>query len=261
MKKDNIYKGLLIIGALIFVSACNKVLDRKPQDAITDLNFWQTTDELKIYCNNFYPSLYVPDQTADVQSDNCVPNSPNSWLFNLAVVPSSGGGWSSSDWSNIRNANYFLSHYQQVNGVQADIDQYVGEIHFFRAWEYFNKVKSFGDVPWINKDLNVNDTSFLFMSRTSREVVVDSIIADLEYAASHLKAPQDLELGRINKFAALQLLSRVALYEGTWMKYRNIDGWNPYLQQAVNASKEIMDNGGLIFLLLMPNIILKRMIL
>lgn len=244
MKLKNIFITLQLALLVVLASSCEKVLNRKPQDAITDFNYWKTPDDLKLYCNNFYTSLYIPNQFSDEQSDDCVPNTPDSWLYGLATVPESGGGWSAADWENIRNANYFLTHYQTVTGDQSEIDQYLGEIHFFRAYEYFQKVKRFGDVPWINKDLNVNDTSFLYMKRTSRKIVIDSILADLDIAVDHLETPEQLEIGRINKYAALQFMARVCLYEGTWMKYRNISDWEPYLEKAVTTASNIMQNGG-----------------
>ncbi|WP_300602390.1 RagB/SusD family nutrient uptake outer membrane protein [Niabella sp.] len=235
---------LYILACLVFATSCKKVLDRTPQDAITDLNFWSSIDNLKLYCNNFYGSLYVPGATADNQSDNSVPNTVNTWLYGDAVVPASGGGWGYSNWSNIRNANYFLARYQQVVDDPALINRYVGEIKFFRANEYFNKVKSFGDVPWINKDLNINDSAFLYKPRTPRQTVIDSVIADLNAAVAYLPLPANAELGRLHKYAALQLLARVNLYQGTWMKYRNVSGWQTYLTNAATAAKQIMDNGG-----------------
>lgn len=244
MKNKHIFL-ILFSGWLLFTAvSCSKILDRRPEDSISDLNYWQTADELKLFCNNFYPELYEPSSTADNQSDNCVPNSPDSWLYGLTTVPSSGGGWAYADWSYIRNANYFLTHYQTAAGSPEEIKEYLGEIHFFRAYEYFNKVKSFGDVPWINKNLNVNDTSFLYQPRTNRKFVVDSIIADLKFAIANLPLPDQVELGRLHKYAAEQMLARVCLYEGTWMKYRNQAGWEPYLDLAASAAKDIMDKGG-----------------
>jgi hypothetical protein len=242
MKTKNI--PLLAIAFLVMASlaSCHKILDRKPQDAITDLNYWQTTDELKLYCNAFYTGLSVPSTTSDNQSDNVVPSTPNPWLYNQAVVPSTGGGWATGDWSTIRNANYFLSHYQTVAGDQNEINQYLSEILFFRAYNYFAKIQTFGDVPWINKNLNTNDSSYLYMPRTPRQTVVDSIIADLTFAANHMYAKSS-EAGRLHKYAAWQLLARVALYQGTYMKYRNISGWEAYLNTAVSAAQEIMNSG------------------
>ena len=233
---------LYIIALLTLGTSCKKVLDRSPQDAITDLNFWKSVDNLKLYCNNFYGRLSVPTSTSDNQSDNCVPNTPNAFLYNQMVVPAKGGGWAYSDWQYIRNANYFLTHYQEVVDDPAVINQYVGEIKFFRAYEYFNKVKSFGDVPWINQDLNTNDSAFLYKPRTPRQTVIDSVIADLNFAVANLPTPDKAELGRLHKYAALQMLARVNLYQGTWMKYRNNSGWEAYLNNAVAAAKQIMQS-------------------
>jgi hypothetical protein len=238
--KNRIYFFLL---GLIVVASCKKVLDTKPEGVATDANFWTTTDNLKIYANNFYPSLYVPTQNSDDTSDNCVTNSPNPWLYGFTAVPTSGGGWSATDWANIRNANYFLTHYQTATGDAAEINQYVGEIRFFRANEYFSKVRTFGDVPWINKDLNINDSGYLYRARDPQQTVVDSILADLQFAAANLKLPENLDAGRVHKYAAMQLLARVALYQASYMKYRGLSGWQTYMTLAAGTAQQMMSSG------------------
>lgn len=234
---------ILFCFAVTVLASCKKVLDTEPEGVVTDDNFWTSSDNLELYANNFYTSLYVADQNADDQSDNCVTSSPNTWLYGTATIPNSGGGWSTSDWANIRNTNYFLTHYQTVVGDAAEINQYVGEIRFFRANEYFNKVRTFGDVPWINKDLNTSDTSYLYKARDPQQLVIDSVIEDLNFAVDNLKEPEDVELGRLHKYAAMQLLARVALYQATYMKYRSMQGWETYMNLAANTAQQIMATG------------------
>lgn len=237
------FKYLIVfICFIIGVVSCD-ITDTVPKDAITDLNYWRKVDDLKLFANNFYPTLSGPSHSLDAQSDNCVTNTPDNRLFNNMVVPGTGGGWSNNDWNNIRNTNYFLARYQTVEGNKRDINHYVGEVRFFRAHEYFNKIKRFGDVPWVDKDLSTTDEDILTKPRDPRKFVVEKIIEDLEFAANNLKLPEEVENGRLHKYAALQLLARVALYEGTWMKYRNIDGWEPFLQKAVNATETIINEG------------------
>ncbi len=236
-------KFYVIIFLLLAGFTSCEVTDTVPDDAITDLNYWKKPEDLKLFANQLYTTLSGPSQSLDNTSDNIVENNPNTRLFNNMIVPGSGGGWSSGDWTNIRNLNYFLTHYQTVQGNAADINHYVGEIRFFRANEYFNKVKRFGDVPWIDKDLTITDKDLLQRARDPRKFVIDKIIEDLNFAVSNLKTPNNVESGRLHKYAALQMLSRVCLYEGTWMKYRNITGWEAYLQKAVTASEEIMNAG------------------
>lgn len=224
------------------ITSCD-VTNTIPEDAITDLNYWTKIDDLKQYANSFYTTLSGPSQWYDNTSDNAVTNSPDNWLFDNAVVPGTGGGWATSNWTNIRNLNYFLSRYQTVIGDEEDINHYVGEIRFFRANEYFNKVKTFGDVPWYDVDLTTQDEELLMKGRDPRKFVIDKILEDLDFATNSLKEPEELEKGRLHKYAALQLKARVALYEGTWMKYRNLTGWEEYLEKAVTASSEIISSG------------------
>ena len=238
--KNILYIFIMLL--LVALVSCN-VTDTIPEDAITDLNYWRKTDDLKLFANQFYTTLSAPSATYDVGTDNAVPNSPDNRLFNNMIVPGTGGGWSNSDWTNIRNANYFLTHYQTVEGTAEDINQYVGEVRFFRANEYFAKTKRFGDVPWIDKDLTTTDADFLQKARDPQKNVIDKVIEDLEFATANLKDPANVESGRLHKYAALQMLSRVCLYEGTWLKYRNLTGWEPYLQKAVLASETIMNSG------------------
>jgi starch-binding outer membrane protein, SusD/RagB family len=161
-----------------------------------------------------------------------------------ALSPTSGAGW---DWENIRQANYFLQYCHNATGVEADINHYIGEVRFFRAFLYFDKVQRFGDVPWISKPLNTESPE-LFAARDNRSAVVDSIIADLDAAIAFLKPATRAEHFRINRETAMLLKARVALYEGTWQKYhagtpfgvQGSDG-RKFLEIAAQASGQLMN--------------------
>ncbi|MGC1392083.1 MAG: RagB/SusD family nutrient uptake outer membrane protein [Bacteroidales bacterium] len=238
---------IIIAGMLLIISSCSKVIDTIPEDSITDLNYWKTPADMQLFANGFYNTLDGPTYNSqvfyDAATDNYLPSTPDPRFFNNLSVPATGGGWAATDWANIRNLNYVLTHYQTVVGDPTDIKQNLGEIKFFRANEYFNKVKSFGDVPWVSKNLNVTDVNILYAARTPMNVVIDSIIADLQFAVANLKLPSQLPVGRLHKYAAEVMLARVALFEGTYLKYRGQSG-NAYLTIAVNACQDIMTNGG-----------------
>lgn len=239
--KTKFYIGIILF--LAVMQACD-VTDRIPESMITDLNYWTKVEDLKLYSRSFYTTLTVPETGyPDVQSDICVPSQKNSTLFDNRTVPTGSDGWSSGDWGNIRACNYFMTHYQTVQGDQTDINHYVGEIRFFRAREYFNKVKRFGDVPWYDVDLQTNDTELLYKGRDPRLSVVNHIIDDLKFAATNMKEPSLVSKGQLHKYVAYALLARVCLYEGTWMKYRGITGWETLLKEAANAAETIIDSG------------------
>lgn len=232
---------IFCISLILVFLACD-VTDRVPDDAITDRTYWRKTEDLKMYTRYFYSTLSLPNYH-DGGSDMVVPNSKNNYLFGTSTVPQGDDGWSYGDWANIRRCNYFLTHYQTVEGPEMEINHYVGEARFFRANEYFNKLKQFGDVPWYDRDIQANDKELLYKERDPRSLIVSKIVEDLEFAANNMMLPSKSEKGQLHKYAAYQLLARVCLFEASWMKYSGISGWEPLMKKASDAAKIIMDSG------------------
>lgn len=225
-------------------SACY-VTDKSPIDSMTDASYWKTVQDLKLYANGLYGNLDAPSVTKDNTSDNCVTTNYSSWLFNELTIPATAGdaGWS---WTNIRSCNFFLQRYQTVDGTESEINQYVAEVRFFRALDYYGKIKSFGDVPWYEKDLKTTDTDELYQARDSRDYVLGKVIEDLEFAIEWLPDYGKQESGRLTKDAARAQLARICLYYGTYKKYHNEAGSptsEELLNKAVSLSAEIINSG------------------
>lgn len=246
---------------MLAMLGCKKsFLERSPMTAISDADYWKTANDLRFYTNSFYATFpsYIGAyftlanfSADDNTSDNMVNRAYSGFLNGEATLPASGGGWSYGDWSNIRRVNYFLEKYPNAVGSQADINKYLGEILFFKASFYFDKLRRFGDVPWISKVLTVSDSSELYTPRLPRNIVVDSIMGILDKAISILpaKGASGYEQFRIYKELAALLQSRIALYEGTWEKYHagtpfGVAGSNgtKFLQKAAEAAQIVMSN-------------------
>src|SRR5690606_15402196 len=118
--------------------------------------------------------------------------------------------------------------------------RYEGEIRFFKSFYYFDKLVTFGEVPWIDKDLNI-DSEELFLPRDSRETVISKIIENLDFAIEHL--PEESSTNRLTKYAALAFKTEVSLFEGTFRKYHNIGNYEDLLRQAADAAERIIDSG------------------
>ena len=224
-------------------TACD-VTDKSPIDSLTDASYWRTVQDLKLYANGLYGNLDAPSVTKDNTSDNCVTTSYSSWLFNESSVPATAGsaGWT---WGNIRTCNFFLQRYETVSGTESEINQYVAEVRFFRALDYFGKIKAFGDVPWYEKDLQTTDKDELYKARDSKDFVLGKIIEDLEFAITWLPDLGKQESGRLTKDAARTQLARVCLYYGTYKKYHN-ESEPPtsgeLLSKAITLTNEIMNS-------------------
>jgi hypothetical protein len=154
-------------------------------------------------------------------------------------------GWS---WSDLRNINYFIANCNDPKLSVSIRNNYLGIARFFRAWFYFEKVKRFGNVPWIGKPLEVSDKELLFKSQDSRKLIIDSIIADLNFASENITSKSENTRSLITKYVAYAFLARVCLYEGTYRKYHTQLGLtstsNALLEQAATAAKKVMDEGG-----------------
>ncbi|MFA6832888.1 MAG: RagB/SusD family nutrient uptake outer membrane protein, partial [Bacteroidaceae bacterium] len=114
----------------------------------------------------------------------------------------------------------------------------------FRGWFYGVKVEHYGDVQWINKALKT-DSPELFMKRDAREVVMDSVLLDLNFATTYL--PSDWgdgnAPGRLNRWGALLIKARICLFEGTFRKYHGISDYERWISEAKDAAYELMTQG------------------
>ena len=233
-------QSILVAVTLLTVS-CNDYLDRFPKDSFSEPTFFKTENDLIYYANQFYGSLPVQRMDNDNNSDNMVPQNINTFLAGTYTVPGSGGGWASGDWANIRSCNYFLEHYSRAE--TSFKERYAGEVRFFRALFYWYKVVNFGDVPLLLKALDDNSEE-LYGPREKREKVMDEVVLeDLKFAVANLPEKNRAAAGRLHKDAARALMSRICLWEGTYRKYRNIEGADTYLDACVKASEELMDAG------------------
>ncbi len=90
------------------------------------------------------------------------------------------------------------------------------------------------------------EDSTLYPSRSPRQKVIDSAYADFDFAAANCPQASALsaaEYGRITRSAALAYKSRVALFEGTWDKYRGIGNATSNLQIALDAANTVITEG------------------
>src|SRR5690606_13702459 len=97
-------------------------------------------------------------------------------------------------------------------------NHYGGLARLFRAWFYYNMVKKFGDVPWYSKTLSDTDPD-LYKARDPRKLVMDSVLADLNFACAHIRVAKNTSSSRITRNVALAMKSRICLFEGTMRKY------------------------------------------
>ncbi|NOW98056.1 RagB/SusD family nutrient uptake outer membrane protein [Mucilaginibacter sp. SG564] len=250
MKKFHIIAIIGMMLSILSLYSCKKdsFLTRYPVSDITEQNFFNNASDLDTYSNGFYsyvptlPSQLLGDsyRAGDVQSDNTENFPFNKVVAGQLVLPStaSQAGWT---WTYLKTVNYFLQNYQKANAPQTVKNHYVGVARFFRAWFYFDKAKRFGALPWYGRAIAPNDIADLYKARDSRQLVMDSVMADLRFAVNNVNPTGPS--GTITKWVALSLMARVGLHEGTFRKYQGIDGSQSFLKTADSAALAVMQSG------------------
>jgi hypothetical protein len=248
---------LLLAGAL--AAGCDS-LEQNPVATSSKAAVFGSENGLALYTNSFYN--WMPDANNITQSESMsdyaarrdVPQFVRPGVYNPRVtdLTSSGqyevvalGGDVNWRWNTLRSINYFLAGNTDPAVPERVRNNYNGIARFFRAWFYFEKVKRYGDVPWIDKPLDVADSS-LYAGRDPRTLVMDRVLEDLDYAIANITATNEASRTLITKDVALALKSRVALFEGTFRKYHpefslqsTADRW---LNEAANSAKILMDS-------------------
>ncbi len=273
MKRHIVKISLVVFATLLFFSCNDDFLERYPLDEVSNETFWNTENDLLVYNNSIYdlsiddnkvPILMAFDNAFDSHkytywnldqyTDNLASTHSRLTRFQqvragIHNIPSSPEwfGWQDGGWEFLRAVNVFMDNYSKAldNGlVEETVNKYVGEARFLRGWFYADKISKFGEAPWIDHELNI-DSEELYAAKDDRETVMTNVLADLDFACTWL--PNDWgdggSPGRLNRWAALVIKSRICLFEGTWRKYHGLSNADMWLEAAAAAAKEIMDDG------------------
>lgn len=235
MKKILIYFNLFAI--LIFMlSACEDVLDQKPQDRYSDVLVWSDVEMAEAYLRDVYRTIWSPVQNPRWQAgvtDEChsLHSRQSRSFYTGALSAGDAGAWTVSGGFGDWNANYFkhaswrlFSAVQKANVFIANADNLIesgapasrvnrmkGEAIFLRAWSYTQMIRAYGGLPIMNEPFVVGD-DYLGIERASFEETVNFIVADLDEAAGLLGTKTQMTMGKAPKGAALALKSRLLLF-------------------------------------------------
>jgi starch-binding outer membrane protein, SusD/RagB family len=235
----NKYKYIFLI---LLLAGCKKTLDLTPEDQISDASFWKTPAHFELAANDFYYALKEVPQYIDNNSDIAFGSGANP-VSDGSYLPTANSNVWDNAYKNIRAINYLLQKAPGSN-LGSAIDRPVGEAFFFRAYNYWNLVESFGGVPKIDKLLDVNSKE-LYLPRSTQSEIVDFMLDDLDSAFDKLPKQSGLssaELGRATQGAVLALKARVALFQGTWAKYHGEGDGSKYINIAVDAAEKLVSS-------------------
>lgn len=221
----------------------------EPVVTAADKNAIFSSEEgLAAYAISFYDLFpNATDQAIVEQSlvDYGATNTLSGFTLRNSYSENNSSGWS---WSALRNINYFIVNCTDPAVPETVRNNYIGLARFFRAWFYYDKVRRFGDVPWVDHPLDPSEEEILYGVRDSRELVMEKVYEDLMFAAENItRATDATQSSLVTKWVASAFASRVALFEGTFRKYHNLNlatSANTWLKRAEDAAAVVMQESG-----------------
>lgn len=225
MKSILNYKTGLIAILVILSTGCKR-LDLAPENTFTDLTYWQTEAQAQGVLNTAYSQMFSSQRFFynEAASDNAVMSRGD----NAGAASLAAGTYDPSlarlreEWNDhyrgIKTCNILLENIDRVTNMNEDTrNRMKAEARFLRAFQHFQLMTWFGDVPLLAKDPAIEEASTL--TRTPRAEVLAFVLTELDEAAASLPvntALTDKERGKITKGAAIALKARVLLYESRW---------------------------------------------
>lgn len=242
--KHSIYMAAIALSAVCLTSCNDDFMQRDPHTEITQKNFFNTEQDLRLYCYGLVNTpaySYIGDAGTDDQATTDNVTIKNIMTSANPTSTTIDAGW---DWKRLYDINYFLDNCKKADVSDDVMAHWVGVARYYRAEFYMTMVKKYSDVPWCDHTLATNDDA-LYGKRDSRETVMQHVMDDYQYAADNVKADQPK--GAIDRWIVLASMARTALYEGTYRKYHtelNLQASaDALIKKAADAASEIMQSG------------------
>ena len=232
MKLKNILASLCVV---MTTGCSDNFLENPPQGSLSD-GVMNSPEAIDLLVNAAYASLYG---MTNEQGDPCMRPTTN-WSYGEVRADNAykGGGGEGDVWDvhametfqmQSNNGNLdgkWFNLYSLISRCNSalrvlkaadpneykDRDMRIAEVKVIRAHHYFELVRLFNKVPYIDEDLKVSEYVDVPNDQFTRKEHLARIAGDLLDAAENLPEKQD-EVGRINRNIALAYAAKVKLYE------------------------------------------------
>lgn len=234
---------VIMLGALTFLGTSCSDLMENPKALVSEVNFYNNKGEAEAGLIGAMSQAYAAADVGLGPDDvkyNSYTDSNHDGIRDFPIVLDTDYGtinWTAA-YKSIANVNTVIraANSKKIAGVTAsELAEIVGQAKFIRAFNYFNLVRLYGDIPLITED-SPNPVSNAY-ERTSVANVYSQITLDLEDAAKTLPDSWANTPGRPTRWAAKGLLSKVYLTMAT-APLKQTDNY----AKAASVAKEVIDS-------------------
>ncbi len=241
MKKNKLWVSALAM-VLLVVSCSKEDLNLKPLDAISEIDVYNDIALLDAFVSGLHSGLHSVHFGDRMGSEGMADlgfafrGSNGAGTYNQAQMDATNGegvtfGLWGRAYGRIRSFNTFLNSVESTSLSSEEVNPLIAQVHFLRAYWYFELFRNYGDVPLITTRFEVGDD--FAVSRNSVADIVDFIIQELDTAIPNLTT--DGVRARATKQAALALKSRALLYAAS--ELFSAATW----EEASTAAKQAID--------------------
>jgi len=270
MKNILKYTSVLLVTGALMLSSCEKYLDRNPESAITQRDFYSNAQQVQQALTGVYnaigaraispgfnnPTTYYSklDLYTEIGLERGLSGTIGSGAYNAA------NGSVAELWSGfyqvVQRANNLLFYMTKAQSVMsaADYKRVIAEAKVLRAMAYWHLIVLYGDVPFTTAPPATPEELYAF-AKTPKATIVDFLLPDLEDAANNLDW-NPTQAGRVSKGVAKGIAARLAMQDKRYQYVADITddiinnggySLNPVFQnvfrkagQTANVNKEIM---------------------
>ncbi|MDT0643464.1 RagB/SusD family nutrient uptake outer membrane protein [Zunongwangia sp. F363] len=266
MKMNYIKKLILIVPALLLVS-CHDDLDQTPidPDSFTETDVFANADEARGALAKLYVSLALTGQEGpagqpDITGIDEGTSQYSRMLFSLNELTTDNAvvGWgdpglpalhalswgAGNDFTTamyyrlaqeVSFCNSFITNAESLSD-NTEVQDYIAEARFLRAFAYYNLIDLFGNVPLVTV------VSTELPEQDSREEIFSFVESELLGIQDQLKESGANDYGRVDRVAAWALLSKLYLNAEVWTGEERYTDAITYAKQVINSSYSINTN-------------------
>ena len=260
---------VISIMASVLLFACTDDLDQTPidPDSFTELDVFKTPVEAKGALAKLYSALALTGQQGPAGMPDIIGSDEGfsqytRMLFNLQELTTDNAviGWGdpglpdlhAMNWTSSNSfvegmyyrlaqevsfSNSFISNAESLSS-DPEVQAYIAEARFLRAYAYYNLMDLFANVPLVSKI----QTELPLAS--NREELFNFVESELIAIESTLKASKSNEYGRVDQTAAQALLSRLYLNAKVFIGQDKFTECITYSNKVINSAYSINTSDG-----------------
>ena len=264
MKLQKYISILSTIALSLLLGACEKFLEENPLDEKTQGQFWRTEADAQTGVNGLYfggvPYLHnidvdggwTPKATmwggvmsglfVDKRKDRTFTNASEGANFNVESFDATAQKIWTEFYIGVARANFVIANIPEMTDVlsPAQINNFVAQGKFFRAYSYFYLVKEFGDVPYI--DFPYTSLEGIYQERTPSAQVYANIERDLLDIIEGSALP-NVPFYDNGGYATLPMAQTFLAQVYLQWAGAPVNGGAEYYTRAANMALEVVDGG------------------